>query len=106
MELPTKIEREEIFNVHLKRIKKDDTIDVELLASLTPGFSGADIANICNEAALMAARRKKDVVSRTNLRGEENGVVGGLEGGGRKFPPKKKLMFANNEAVPPVQSCN
>ena len=52
-------EREEIFKVHLKKIKIDDTVDIEFLAKQTPGFSGADIANICNEAALIAARANK-----------------------------------------------
>ncbi len=89
LELPTKIERVEIFNVHLKRIKTDETVDVELLASLTPGFSGADIANICNEAALLAARKKKKDVSQIDFTQARDRVVGGWKEVAKSFHPKK-----------------
>src|SRR5690554_2764240 len=104
MELPTKMEREEIFNVHLKRIKKDDTIDVELLASLTPGFSGADIANICNEAALLAARQKKDVVSQIDFTQARDRVIGGLERSSKIISPNEKMIVAHHEAGHAVTS--
>ena len=64
VELPELNDRVAIFNVHLKGIKTDESVDVDLLARQTPGFSGADIANVCNEAALIAARHNKDVVQR------------------------------------------
>lgn len=98
LELPTKIEREEIFNVHLKPIKTDETVDVELLASLTPGFSGADIANICNEAALLAARNKKKVVSQADFTQARDRVVGGLERSSKIISPNEKLIVAHHEA--------
>ncbi|RYM33981.1 ATP-dependent zinc metalloprotease FtsH [Brumimicrobium glaciale] len=104
LELPTKIEREEIFNVHLKRIKKDDTIDVDLLASLTPGFSGADIANICNEAALLAARKKKEVVSQIDFTEARDRVVGGLERSSKIISPNEKMIVAHHEAGHAVAS--
>lgn len=104
LELPTKIERIEIFNVHLKRIKTDETVDVELLAALTPGFSGADIANICNEAALLAARQKKKVVSQIDFTQARDRVVGGLERSSKIISPKEKLIVAHHEAGHAVTS--
>src|SRR5690554_6657826 len=98
LELPTKLERVEIFNVHLKRIKTDDSLDVDLLASLTPGFSGADIANICNEAALMAARKKKDVVSQIDFTEARDRVVGGLERSSKIISPDEKMIVSHHEA--------
>ncbi|MGB3345167.1 MAG: ATP-dependent zinc metalloprotease FtsH [Aequorivita sp.] len=104
LELPTKLERIEIFNVHLKPIKIDETVDVELLASLTPGFSGADIANICNEAALLAARKKKKVVSQIDFTQARDRVVGGLERSSKIISPKEKLIVAHHEAGHAVTS--
>jgi cell division protease FtsH len=104
LELPTKIERIEIFNVHLKPIKTDETVDVELLASLTPGFSGADIANICNEAALLAARKKKKIVSQIDFTQARDRVVGGLERSSKIISPKEKLIVAHHEAGHAVTS--
>lgn len=104
MELPTRIEREEIFNVHLKRIKTDDSVKVDLLASLTPGFSGADIANICNEAALLAARNKKEVVSNEDFTQARDRVVGGLERSSKIISPNEKLIVAHHEAGHAVTS--
>lgn len=104
LELPTKIERIEIFNVHLKRIKTDDTLDVDLLASLTPGFSGADIANICNEAALLATRKKKKVVSQIDFTEARDRVIGGLERSSKIISPKEKMIVAHHEAGHAVTS--
>lgn len=104
LELPTKIERKEIFNVHLKPLKIDETVDLELLASLTPGFSGADIANICNEAALLAARRKKKVVSQIDFTQARDRVIGGLERKSKIISPQEKLIVAHHEAGHAVTS--
>ena len=79
VELPDLNDRKAIFNVHLRDIKKDESVDVELLARQTPGFSGADIANVCNEAALIAARHKKDVVQRQDFMDAVDRIIGGLE---------------------------
>ena len=79
VELPDLNGRRDIFNVHLSKIKKDDSVDVDLLARQTPGFSGADIANVCNEAALIAARHKKKVVQRQDFMDAVDRIVGGLE---------------------------
>ena len=79
VELPDLNGRRDIFNVHLAKIKKDDSVDVDLLARQTPGFSGADIANVCNEAALIAARHKKTVVQRQDFMDAIDRIVGGLE---------------------------
>ena len=79
VELPDINDRKAIFNVHLRNIKKDDSVDVDLLARQTPGFSGADIANVCNEAALIAARHKKEVVQRQDFMDAVDRIIGGLE---------------------------
>ncbi len=79
VELPDLNDRKAIFNVHLRNIKKDDSVDVDMLARQTPGFSGADIANVCNEAALIAARHKKDVVQRQDFMDAVDRIIGGLE---------------------------
>ena len=104
LELPTKEERIEIFNVHLKFIKKKDTVDVELLASLTPGFSGADIANICNEAALIAARKKKNKVEQEDFNQARDRIVGGLERKSKIISAKEKEIVAHHEAGHAVAS--
>lgn len=104
IELPTKEERIEIFNVHLKRLKKDDSLDVELLASLTPGFSGADIANICNEAALIAARKKKKKIEQEDFTQARDRIVGGLERKSKIISPKEKEIVAYHEAGHAVAS--
>ena len=104
LELPTKEERIEIFNVHLKFIKKKDTVDVELLASLTPGFSGADIANICNEAALIAARKKKNMVEQEDFNQARDRIVGGLERKSKIISAKEKEIVAHHEAGHAVAS--
>ena len=104
LELPTKEERIEIFNVHLKPIKKEDNVDVALLASLTPGFSGADIANICNEAALIAARKKKKKVEQQDFNQARDRIVGGLERKSKIISAKEKEIVAHHEAGHAVAS--
>ena len=98
LELPSKEERKEIFLVHLRPIKKAKDIDLEVLASLSPGFSGADIANICNEAALIAARKKKDEVSQEDFMEARDRVIGGLERKSKIISPKEKEIVAHHEA--------
>jgi len=104
LELPTKQERIEIFEVHLRPIKKAKDVDVKLLASLSPGFSGADIANICNEAALIAARKKKEAVAQEDFMEARDRVVGGLERKGKIISPKEKEIVAYHEAGHAVAS--
>jgi len=104
LELPNKQERIEIFQVHLKPIKKAKDIDVKLLASLSPGFSGADIANICNEAALIAARKKKKLVEQEDFMEARDRIVGGLERKGKIISPKEKEIVAHHEAGHAVAS--
>ncbi|MDR1881893.1 MAG: ATP-dependent zinc metalloprotease FtsH [Prevotella sp.] len=79
VDLPDVNDRKEIFKVHLRPIKTDDSVDVEFLARQTPGFSGADIANVCNEAALIAARKDKKVVQKDDFTNAVDRIVGGLE---------------------------
>lgn len=98
LELPTQQERIEIFKVHLKPIKLSKDVDVNLLASLTPGFSGADIANICNEAALIAARKKKKAVEESDFTQARDRVIGGLERKSKIISPKEKNIVAHHEA--------
>ena len=98
LELPDKQERIEIFKVHLRPIKKAKDIDVELLASMCPGFSGADIANICNEAALIAARQHKKFVHQSDFMKARDRVVGGLERKNRITSQKEKEIIAYHEA--------
>ena len=79
VDLPDLNERKEVFGVHLRPIKIDDTVDVDLLARQTPGFSGADIANVCNEAALIAARHGKKFVGKQDILDAVDRIIGGLE---------------------------
>jgi ATP-dependent metalloprotease FtsH len=79
VDLPDVRERKEIFDVHLRPIVKDETVDMDFLAKQTPGFSGADIANVCNEAALIAARQEKKQVGRQDFLDAVDRIVGGLE---------------------------
>lgn len=104
LELPNKQERLEIFEVHLKPIKKASNVDVDLLASISPGFSGADIANICNEAALIAARKKKQEVEQEDFLEARDRIVGGLERKGKIISPKEKEIVAHHEAGHAVAS--
>jgi cell division protease FtsH len=98
LELPNMKEREEIFKVHLRPLILDDTIDVHFLASQTPGFSGADIANICNESALIAARKKKDKVGREDFLDAIDRIVAGLEKKSKIISPEEKKIIAYHEA--------
>ena len=79
VDLPDLNERKDIFKVHLKPVKIDDTVDVDMLARQTPGFSGADIANVCNEAALIAARHNKKHVGKQDFLDAVDRIIGGLE---------------------------
>lgn len=98
LELPTKEERKEIFGVHLRPLKLSKNVDVDILAKLSPGFSGADIANICNEAALIAARKKKIAVEQEDFMEARDRVVGGLERRSKIISPKEKEIVAHHEA--------
>ncbi|KAJ8737461.1 hypothetical protein PYW08_000056 [Mythimna loreyi] len=100
IDLPTLAEREEIFNRHLKNIVLEELPDyyVKRLAYLTPGFSGADIANVCNEAALHAARHKQTIVKHTDLEYAVERVVGGTEKRSHAMSPAEKRVVAYHEA--------
>ena len=96
--LPDVKEREEIFNVHLRNIKLDENIDRKFLAKQTPGFSGADIANVCNEAALIAARNNKKHVERDDFMAAIDRIVGGLEKRNKTMTQAERRATAIHEA--------
>ena len=98
VDLPDIREREAIFKVHLKPIKIDPTLDISFLAKQTPGFSGADIANVCNEAALIAARKGKKVVDKQDFMDAIDRIVGGLEKRSKIITPQEKRVIAFHEA--------
>ncbi len=98
IELPELEERKAIFKVHTKGIKTDDTVDINFLAKQTPGFSGADIANVCNEAALIAARANKDFVGKQDFLDAVDRIVGGLEKRSKIISPKEKKVIAYHES--------
>ena len=98
VDLPDLNERKEIFIVHLKPIKVDDSVDIDLLARQTPGFSGADIANVCNEAALIAARRNAETVCKQDFLDAVDRIVGGLEKKTKVMTAKEKRTIALHEA--------
>lgn len=98
VELPELNDRVAIFNVHLKGIKTDESVDVELLARQTPGFSGADIANVCNEAALIAARHNKDHVQKQDFIDAVDRIIGGLEKRSKITTTEEKKAIACHEA--------
>lgn len=99
VELPEVKEREAIFKVHMKNLKFDkDEVSVGFLAKQTPGFSGADIANICNEAALIAARRSKQVIGKQDFLDAVDRIIGGLEKKNKIISPKEKERIAFHEA--------
>ena len=98
VELPDLHDRIEIFKVHLRNVKIDDTVDLELLARQTPGFSGADIANVCNEAALIAARRNKSSVQRKDFTDAVDRIIGGLEKRSKITTDEEKKSIAIHEA--------
>lgn len=98
VELPDLNDRVAIFNVHLRNIKIDDSVDVDLLARQTPGFSGADIANVCNEAALIAARHNKTKVERQDFIDAVDRIIGGLEKRNKITTDDEKRAIAIHEA--------
>mgnify|MGYP001417953476 FL=1 len=98
VDLPDIKERKEIFEVHLKPIKKAEELDTEFLAKQTPGFSGADIANVCNEAALIAARKEKKAVDKQDFLDAVDRIVGGLEKKNKIITPQEKRAIAAHEA--------
>lgn len=98
VDLPDIRERKEIFEVHLKNIKKEEELDTDFLAKQTPGFSGADIANVCNEAALIAARKDKKAVNKQDFLDAVDRIVGGLEKKNKILTPDEKRAIAIHEA--------
>ena len=98
VDLPELKEREEVFKVHLAKLKLDPNLDTSFLAKQTPGFSGADIANVCNEAALIAARNNKKFVEKQDFLDAIDRIVGGLEKKSKIIPPAEKRTIAFHEA--------
>lgn len=98
VELPDLNERKEIFGVHLRPIKIDESVDAEFLARQTPGFSGADIANVCNEAALIAARKGKSFVQKEDFMNAVDRIVGGLEKRSCIMTEEERKSIATHEA--------
>ncbi len=104
VDLPDLNERREIFKVHLKPLKAIKTLDVDFLAKQTPGFSGADIANVCNEAALIAARKNKKTVGKQDFLDAVDRIIGGLEKKNKIITPEEKKTIAFHEAVHAIVS--
>ncbi len=98
VDLPNINERKEIFEVHLKPLKKVEGLDTDFLSKQTPGFSGADIANVCNEAALIAARNNKEAVDKQDFLDAVDRIVGGLEKKNKIITPAEKKAIAIHEA--------
>lgn len=98
VDMPDLNERKDIFKVHLKPLKLDDSVDVDFLAKQTPGFSGADIANICNEAALIAARHDKKVIQKQDFLDAVDRIIGGLEKKNKIISTHEKKVIAYHEA--------
>ncbi|MCT4630245.1 ATP-dependent zinc metalloprotease FtsH [Winogradskyella sp.] len=98
VDLPDVRERKEIFEVHLRPLKKEESLDVDFLAKQTPGFSGADIANVCNEAALIAARKGKKAVNKQDFLDAVDRIIGGLEKKNKIITPEEKRAVAFHEA--------
>jgi cell division protease FtsH len=98
VDLPDLKERKEIFEVHLKPLKVTKTLDIDFLSKQTPGFSGADIANVCNEAALIAARKNKKSVGKQDFLDAVDRIVGGLEKKNKIITPEEKKTIAFHEA--------
>ena len=98
VDLPDLSERHAIFNVHLKNVKTDESLDIDFLARQTPGFSGADIANVCNEAALIAARHDKKVVTKDDFIAAVDRIIGGLEKKTKVMTDEEKRTIALHEA--------
>jgi cell division protease FtsH len=104
VDMPDMKERVQIFNVHLKNVKTDPSVDVDFLARQTPGFSGADIANICNEAALIAARHGAATVEQKDFLAAVDRIIGGLEKKNKIITPNEKRAIAFHEAGHAVTS--
>jgi AFG3 family protein len=104
LDLPTLEERKAIFRVHMRPLVLDDTADVAFLAAQTPGFSGADIANICNEAALIAARHQREKIGRQDFMDAIDRIVAGLEKKSKIISPAEKAIIAHHEAGHAVAS--
>ena len=104
VDMPDVKERVQIFNVHLKNVKTDPSVDVDFLARQTPGFSGADIANICNEAALIAARHGAASVEQKDFLAAVDRIIGGLEKKNKIITPNEKRTIAFHEAGHAVTS--
>ncbi|APY09034.1 peptidase M41 [Winogradskyella sp. J14-2] len=98
VDLPDVRERKEIFEVHLRPLKKEETLDIDFLAKQTPGFSGADIANVCNEAALIAARKGKKAVNKQDFLDAVDRIIGGLEKKNKIITTEEKRAVAFHEA--------
>jgi len=98
LDLPSLIEREAILKVHTKELKIDKDVSLNILAKQTPGFSGADIANICNESALIAARKDKEQIDQEDFHSAIDKVIGGLEKKSKIITPDEKLRIAHHEA--------
>lgn len=98
VDMPDLHERKEIFEVHIKPLKIDETVNIDFLAKQTPGFSGADIANLCNEAALIAARSDKEAIGKQDFLDAVDRIVGGLEKKNKIITPKEKQVIAYHEA--------
>ena len=98
VDLPDLNERKEVFMVHLKPLKTDETVDIDFLARQTPGFSGADIANVCNEAALIAARHNSEKVGKQDFLDAVDRIIGGLEKKTKVMTEKEKRSIAIHEA--------
>lgn len=98
VEMPDLTERRAIFKVHMKPLRLEENLDEEFLAKQTPGFSGADIANVCNEAALIAARRNKKVVDKQDFMDAIDRIIGGLEKRNKIISPKEKKVIAYHES--------
>ncbi len=98
VDMPDLNERKEIFQVHLKKIKIDESVQIDFLAKQTPGFSGADIANICNEAALIAARSNKKTVQKQDFLDAVDRIIAGLEKKNKIITPQEKRVIAFHEA--------
>jgi cell division protease FtsH len=98
VDLPELNERKEIFEVHLKPLTLGTDVDSDFLAKQTPGFSGADIANVCNEAALVAARKNKSVIEKQDFLDAVDRIIGGLEKKNKLIKPKEKKRIAYHEA--------
>ena len=98
VDLPDLNERKEVFVVHLKRVKTDDSVDIDFLARQTPGFSGADIANVCNEAALIAARHNSKAVCKQDFLDAVDRIIGGLEKKTKIMTDEEKRSIAIHEA--------